>query len=246
MATKKKTTDTVSKKKAKSKNKAKKKKDLFSFAELPEELAERGREVWLAGLGALSMAEEEGVKLFNSLVEKGETWEKEGRQHLGAARKKLGEAKGKVETVVGEAAAKGSTITQFDDKILASVEAIVEKVMARLGVPTHAEVKDLASKVEHLSGQVVTLATVMEKGGKAPAKKGKATAKTAGKSIYHVVPRAEGWAVKQEGVKEIVGLHATKAEALKAGRSVAKEHVPSRLVTHKKDGKVQDSVTYEA
>ena len=108
-------------------------------------------------------------------------------------------------------------------------------------MPTHAEVKDLTSKLEHLSRQVATLATVMD--GKAPAKNGKAAAKTA---VYHVVSHTEGWAVKQEGVKEPLGLHPTKAEALKAGRSLAKAHPPSRLVTHKKDGKVQDSVTYEA
>ena len=240
MATKKKPTITVSKKKVKSKGKARKKKDFFSFVDLPEELAERGREIWLAGLGALSMAEKEGVKLFNSLVEKGETWEKEGRKHLSTAKKKLDEAKGKVETVVEEAAAKRSKITNLDDKIFAAVETTVEKVLERLGVPTHAEVKDLASKVEHLSGQVATLATVMEKDGTAPANK----AKTA--VVYHIVPRAEGWAVKQEGVKEPLGVHATKAEALKAGRSLAKAHAPSRLVTHKKDGKVQDSLTYGA
>jgi len=240
MATKKKPTITVSKKKVKSKGKARKKKDFFSFVDLPEELAERGREIWLAGLGALSMAEKEGVKLFNSLVEKGETWEKEGRKHLSTAKKKLDEAKGKVETVVEEAAAKGSKITNLDDKILAALETTVEKVLERLGVPTHAEVKDLASKVEHLSGQVATLATVMQKDGTAPANK----AKTA--VVYHIVPRAEGWAVKQEGIKEPLGVHATKAEALKAGRSLAKAHAPSRLVTHKKDGKVQDSLTYGA
>ncbi len=173
MATKKKPTITVSKKKAKSKSKARNK-DRFSFAELPEELAERGREIWLAGLGALSMAEDEGVKLFNSLVEKGETWEKEGRKHLGSAKKKMGQAKGKVETAVEEA--KGSAITNLDDKILTSVEATIEKVLQRLGVPTHAEVKDLTGKLEHLSRQVATLATVMEKDGKAPAKNGKAAA----------------------------------------------------------------------
>ena len=90
MATKKQPTITVSKKKTKSsKGEAKKKKDFFGLADLPDELAERGREIWLAGLGALSMVEEEGVKLFNTLVSKGEAWEKEGRKQLGAAKDKL-------------------------------------------------------------------------------------------------------------------------------------------------------------
>jgi poly(hydroxyalkanoate) granule-associated protein len=242
MAAKKKTTSNTSTKK--SKREARKTRDLF--ADLPEEVMERGREIWLAGLGALSMVEEEGVKLFNSLVEKGEAWEKEGRTPLGAARKKLDEAKGQVETAVEEATSKGDTLTHLDDKILSTVETTVEKALQRLGVPTHAEVKDLTSKVEHLAGQVAALATVMEKSGKSPAKNGKAAAKTAGKRVYHVVPNAEGWAVKQEGVQEPLALHTTKAEAVNAGRSLAREHAPSRLVRHKKDGTVQDSVTYEA
>lgn len=244
MAARKKTTSNDSTKKTKSKREARKTRDLF--ADLPEELVERGREIWLAGLGALSMVEEEGVKLFNSLVEKGETWEKEGRTSLGAARKKLDEAKRKVETAVEEATSKGNALTHLDDKILATVETTVEKTLQRLGVPTHVEVKDLTSKVEHLAGQVAALATVMEKSDKSPAKNGKAAAKTARKRVYHVVPSAEGWAVKEEGVKAPLALHATKAEAVNAGRSLAREHAPSRLVRHKKDGTVQDSVTYEA
>ena len=246
MATKKKRTTKTSKKKA-AKGKAKKKGDLFNLADLPEELTERGREIWLAGLGAFSMVEKEGAKLFNGLVKKGTAWEKEGRKQLGAAKKKLGKAKGKVGDVIEEAAAKGSKITDLDDKMLDRVEATVEKVLQRLGVPTHAEVKDLVDKVEHLSEQVATLATVIEKkGSKTPARKRKAATKTARKAVYHVVPDAQGWAVKQEGVKEPLGLHATKAEALKAGRSLAKAQAPSRFVTHKKDGTVQDSVTYGA
>ena len=42
---------------------------------LPREMADsvgtRGREVWLAGLGALATVEEEGTQLFTSLVKQG-------------------------------------------------------------------------------------------------------------------------------------------------------------------------------
>ena len=245
MATKKKPTMKVSKKKTKAAKDKAKKKEFFGLMDLPEELAERGREIWLAGLGALSMVEEEGVKMFQTLVEKGEAWEKEGRKQLGAAKDRLDAAREKVETAVGDAAAKGSKITELDDMVFSAVEETVEKVLQRLGVPTHAEVKDLAGKVEKLSNEVVALAMVIERGknGKAPAKA--AVKSTAKKVVYHVVPKEEGWALKQEGVAEPLSMHPTKDEALKAGRTMAEDHVPSRLVTHKKDGRVQESKTFE-
>ena len=54
--------------------------------------------------------------------------------------------------------------------VFSKVEDTVEKVLQRLGVPTHAEVKDLAGKVEKLAGEVSTLAVALEKrkGGKGP------------------------------------------------------------------------------
>jgi len=42
---------------------------------LQEELTKRGRNVWLAGLGALATVESEGNKLFRWLVERGEKFE---------------------------------------------------------------------------------------------------------------------------------------------------------------------------
>jgi parallel beta-helix repeat protein len=40
--------------------------------ELQSDLMESAHKVWLAGLGALAMAEEEGGRLFKNLIEKGE------------------------------------------------------------------------------------------------------------------------------------------------------------------------------
>ena len=132
--TKKKPTINVSKKKKKSAKGKAKKKEFFGLIDLPDDLAERGREIWLAGLGALSMVEEEGVKLFNNLVEKGEQWEKEGRKQLGAAKKKLDEARDKVESTVGDVAEKGSKLAGLDDVVVSAVEDTVETVLQRLGL----------------------------------------------------------------------------------------------------------------
>ncbi len=43
-----------------------------------DELKQNAEKVWMAGLGALATAEEEGGKLFRGLVKKGETYEKKG------------------------------------------------------------------------------------------------------------------------------------------------------------------------
>ena len=219
----------TAKKKKKGGGKAKRK-ELFNLTDLPEDLAERGREVWLAGLGALSMVEEEGSKMFKSLVEKGEAWEKEGRQALSETREKI-------ESKVGDVAERGSQATRgLDDKALATIENAVEGSLQRLGVSTRREVADLATKVEKLSERVAALATVIEREKGVPADK---------QTVYHLVSDDEGWAIKQEGYEEAVSAHGTKNEALEAGRMLAQQTVPSRLVVHKQDGTIQTSYSYD-
>lgn len=256
---KKKATVNVSKKKnksAKRTTKAKKKKEGFSLADIPEEVMDRAHDIWLAGLGALSSVEEEGAKMFSNLVKKGEAWEEAGRKQLGAAKAKLGEAYEKAEETVEDVASKSAKTTKgLDDKMAASVEATVEKVMQRLGVPTRAEVKDLAGKVETLSARVGTLAAMMEKSGTpvpaeaqvaparkmAPAKE-ESSAKT---TVFHLVSADDGWAIKKEGAKTPVSTHSTKKEALDVARTTAQAAQPSRLVIHKQDGTIQESVSYD-
>ncbi len=168
MATKKGKKVTITPKTGKAKTGAKtskkaKKKAPFGIIDLPEDLVERGREIWLAGLGALSTVEEEGVKVFKGLVAKGEQWEKEGRKKAGAAKASLEAAADKVEEAVEDAAARGSKATKdLDERVLSAVEHSIEAVLQRLGVPTRAEVKDLTGKVEKLSAQVGALATAIE------------------------------------------------------------------------------------
>jgi glutathione S-transferase len=57
-----------------------------------EEIRDSVQKIWLAGLGALAATEEEGVKIFNSLVEKGEAYEARGKKEAAKARKELRES----------------------------------------------------------------------------------------------------------------------------------------------------------
>lgn len=111
--------------------------------ELQSELMDSAHKVWLAGLGALAMAEEEGGKLFNSLVERGEGLEKKGREHVDRA-------KGTVSGMKTVAESYWDTFERtLDDKVTA--------VIHRLGVPTKDEIETLSDKVDDLTKAVSKL-----------------------------------------------------------------------------------------
>jgi Uncharacterized protein conserved in bacteria (DUF2188)/Phasin protein len=61
-----------------------------------------------------------------------------------------------------------------------------------------------------------------------------------------VIPREDGWAVQVAGASRATSVHATKEEAVERARALAADRAPSQLVVHKKDGTVQDTITYPA
>ena len=68
------------------------------------DVRESAHKIWLAGLGALAVAEEEGSKLFKSLVEQGERFEAEGKQKLKEAKKNADQASDRARKVAEETA----------------------------------------------------------------------------------------------------------------------------------------------
>ena len=66
------------------------------------------------------------------------------------------------------------------------------------------------------------------------------------RTVYHVKPNGEGWAVEGDGAERATSTHETKKEALSAARELAHKKVPSQLVVHKADGSVQEKFSYEA
>ncbi len=102
-----------------------------------DEIKDSAHKIWLAGLGALAAAGEEGDKLFRRLVEKGETVEKSGKQQVDVAKEKLGAVWSEVES-------------KLDDS--------VSNVLHRMGVPTRDEIGKLTRRVEDLAAKVEKLA----------------------------------------------------------------------------------------
>ncbi|HKL87582.1 MAG TPA: phasin family protein [Salinibacter sp.] len=131
----------------------KKNKDQSRTDILQDELSKRGRDVWLAGLGALATVEEEGNKLFKRLVERGEQFEEERRQELQAAGEKAREQRDEALAQIEEASEETQSL------LMDTVNTALE----RFGVPTRNEVDRLSKKVETLSEQVDTLSKTLSK-----------------------------------------------------------------------------------
>lgn len=121
-------------------------------AERVQERAERVQEsaqnVWLAGLGALTLAEDEGGKLFKALVKKGAALDSKNKKVFSAMVKDV-EARIEVakETVVD---ATSGTI----GKIEAGLEDGMATVLHTFGVPTRSEIQTLTRKVDALTRSV--------------------------------------------------------------------------------------------
>jgi len=105
------------------------------------QLRESAEQVWLAGLGALATAEDEGGKAFKRLVKKGERYQKTINKPVGDAKKKV---EGTVKNVRGRA---GKTWKKVEDAFDQQVTAALH----RLGVPTRGEIADLTLRVEKLT-----------------------------------------------------------------------------------------------
>ncbi len=110
-------------------------------------IRESANRIWLAGLGAFAKTQEEGEKLFQTLVEEGEKVEKHAKQ---AASAKVEEAKGKVIEFRGKANEQLDRLEElFQDR--------VAQVLHRLGVPTQEDIQELTKRVEALNESVIAL-----------------------------------------------------------------------------------------
>jgi len=112
--------------------------------DLADEMLDSAHRVWLAGLGALARAEEEGSRLFSQLVERGRESEAAGRGRVDET------VRGAADTVRGTA----DTVRSAVGSVSAGIEAQVGEVMRRMGVPTREEIQQLTRRVEELAARI--------------------------------------------------------------------------------------------
>ncbi|KRD16513.1 poly granule associated protein [Acidovorax sp. Root267] len=163
-----------------------------SNAQLSSTVKDSAQQIWLAGLGAFSKAQEEGGKVFEALVKEGLTIQ---RKTQAVAEEKITEATSRVTTMASDI---GSKAQGQWDKLENIFEDRVAKALSKLGVPSARDLEALSARVDALA-----------KGSKAaPAK---AAAKPAAKA-----PAKRAPAVKKAAPAKAAAKPAAKAPAKKA------------------------------
>lgn len=139
-----------------------------SSSQKPQEaMAEKAREIWLAGLGVFSTIEEEGEKLFNKFMEKGKELESKGETFEKKAKDKVSS----VTSYVSERTSKLSDeVTAKVNETMPVIEEKFRSVLQSFGFSSRSEVKALADKVDKLTETVAALTKKLEEAGKMPPK----------------------------------------------------------------------------
>ena len=108
--------------------------------ELQNDIMDSAHKVWLAGLGAVSVAEQKGGEFFQELIDKGQKLESRSK-------KEMEKAKGTMSGVKTVAESYWETFGRtLDDKMTS--------VIHRIGVPTKDEIETLTKKVEDLTASI--------------------------------------------------------------------------------------------
>ena len=167
---------------------------------MANKIMESGQQIWLAGLGAFAKAQEEGGKLYESLIKEGSALEKITTKYTSG---KVDEVRGAVENTVAQVKDRASDTW---DKLEKVFEERVSRALGGLGIPGREELNNLAAKVDELSKAVKAMS-------KAPAAK---PAATAVKAVPAVKAKPAAPAVKAKPV----AAPAKKAAPAKAVKSV--------------------------
>ena len=116
-------------------------------AQFARNVMESAQQIWLAGVGAMSLAQKEGSKVFETLVEEGERVESRTRK---VATETVDEVKDQMENVKERANRNWDKLEQvFQDR--------VAKALNSLSVPTRQNLQDLSGQVDALRKHVEEL-----------------------------------------------------------------------------------------
>ena len=123
----------------------------LSDSQFAKELKKSAHQIWLAGLGAFSRAEEEGGKVFDALVKAGEEIEVRTKSEVKSVVEERVKAAGtkvdEVKTMANDTWDKLERV--FDDR--------VSRALGRLGVPTKDDIESLTGRIEALNKTIKEL-----------------------------------------------------------------------------------------
>lgn len=136
-----------------------------SSAKLAGTVKESASQIWLAGLGAFSKAQEEGGKVFEALVKEGLAIQ---RKTQAVAGEKMSEATSRMASMATDLSSKAAGRW---DKLESIFEERVARSLNKLGVPSAKDIDALVARIDELHRAVAGLSA------KRPAAKAAKTAK---------------------------------------------------------------------
>lgn len=125
--------------------------DANAREKLASTVRESASQIWLAGLGAFAKAQQEGSKVFETLVKEGLTLQ---RRTQSAAEERLSEATSRMASMASDLSSRASG--QWD-KLEGVFEQRVSGALNRLGVPSAKDVADLSARIDELARSVERL-----------------------------------------------------------------------------------------
>ena len=123
--------------------------DQKSDPQLAGAVQESAQQIWLAGLGAFSKAQQEGGKVFETLVEEGLSIQRKtqavAEEKMSAASSKMASMASDIQSKAGQRWGKLENI--FEDR--------VAKALNKLGVPSAQDVEALKERIDELQKKAV-------------------------------------------------------------------------------------------
>lgn len=114
-------------------------------------IMESAQHIWLAGLGAFAKAQEEGGRLFETLIKEGSNLEQKTRK---LATGKVGDVRGAVESSVSQVRERTQ---ETWDRLEQVFESRVSRALTKLGIPGRKELDELLQRVDELNRDVKKL-----------------------------------------------------------------------------------------
>ena len=122
----------------------------FDPQHMSEQMKNSAQQIWQAGLGAFAKAQEEGSKVFETLVKDGSKFQETTLQ----AQAKMAEAAAKAGAMASDMGQRASG--QFD-RLEGIFEERVAKALHSMGLPNAQDMADLHARVEALEAEVKAL-----------------------------------------------------------------------------------------
>ena len=124
----------------------------FDPLKMSEHMKESAQQIWLAGMGAFAKAQQEGSKVFETLVKDGSKFQEATQQ----AQAKVTEAAHKMSAMATDM---GQRASGQMDKLEGIFEERVAKALQSIGLPSAQALSELEARVAALEAQLADQAT---------------------------------------------------------------------------------------